>query len=468
MAAGLLVAVGAVVIGGSSASGPAPGEALVTVHGVATVHRADGGTETVTDHTRLEPGDRFSIRSGSAELELADDVRFSAVDRSGDVPATELTMARVPTLRSGPLLVVAPHGTTLTSGSGEVRLTGSAAARVTRTSAVGVEVFRGRATLDTAGRTVAVPTLRAGEIVAAGELSGTRPVAYRASDAWDRRYLGPAISLDRQLTSLLRGMRADGVDGAALAQKVRARDDGSPSATRLQALLRSRSGALDSAVGVAIVGLAGDGSYVDRWTRAFRFHDAGAPWGLVAMDLGVDPDAVIDALGRAAQTTPSLADGAASDERAGTTIDPATGLPVAGGDGATAAGPGADGGAGGVDGGTDGSQPVATLPGGTPITIPGVTVPGATIPGVTVPVTLPGVTLPPVTVGTIPAVTTIVSGLDTVTGGLVTDLTGTVGTILAPITGPLTGSGGLLGPVTGSGGVLGGVTGSGGLLPLGP
>ena len=297
----LALAVGAVVVHGSSAAGPGPGEALVEVDGSVVVHRSGGGVDVVTDRTRLEPGDRLTVRSGTAELELADAVRFSARAAAGSVPATDLTMARVPTLRAGPLLVVAPRGTRIAAGAGAMRLADSGAARVTRTTAVGVDVFRGGAVLSSAGVEQSVPALRAAEIVAAGELSGTRPVDYHAADAWDRRYLGPALTLDRQLSSLVSGMRADRVDGADLARRLRFGASGAPSTSALRTLLAHRKGALDAAVGVAVVGAGRGGSFEARWARAFRFHDAGAPWGLVAMDAGADPDAVVDALGRALQ-----------------------------------------------------------------------------------------------------------------------------------------------------------------------
>ncbi|CAN5795691.1 hypothetical protein BH10ACT1_BH10ACT1_35090 [soil metagenome] len=458
VAAVLAVAIGAAVVRGADDSGPGPGEALVEVDGTVVVHRAGGAVDTVTDRTRLEPGDRLRVRSGSAELELADDVRFSAVEATGGRPATDVQMAAVPLLRSGPLLVVAPGGITVRSGAGEVRVGAEGAARLTRTAAVSVDVFRGRAVLASAGASRSVPALRNGDIVAAGELSRSRPVGYRSSDAWDRRFLSPALSLDRELASLVPGMRADGLDGAALAERLRSEGHAAVSATALRSLISQRSGALDAAVGTAVVGEGEGSSYRRRWDRAFGFHDAGAGWGLVAIDLGADPDAVIDVLSRALRGSGSTPGAGVDGEVASGAIDPSTGLPT----GTGAAGGTAGGTAGGGIAGTGGGDSPTTASPATPITVPGVTVPGVAVPGVTVPVTLPGVTLPPITAPNVPVVTTLTSVL----GGIIDG--GSTGGGSTGTTGGVVCSSGGLGSLTGSGGLLGGVTGSGGLLPLCP
>lgn len=458
VAAALAVAVGVVVVGGRGPSGPAPGEAIVRVDGVALVTRADGSRERVRDRTRLEPGDRLAVERGSADLELNDDVALAALGPTGGLAGTELEMGRTPRLLAGPLLVAAPRATEVTAGDGSVSLADGSVARVTRTLASRVDVYRGRAELDSAGVTRSVPALRSAEVVAEGDLTGTRPLAYAADDPWDRRHLGPALALDRELEPLAVAMEASGLDAAVLAGRLRERLPDAPAAQELADLLADREAPLDGAIGLAVVGNGTDGSFAQRWADGFRFHDAGAPWGLVAMDLDADPDEVIDSLAAAIDRTPTDADLlelAGPPDGTGAPAGPVDPTPT----GAGAAGGGDSGapsaGAAGEPGGTGGPAPTTPSGAGTGGPLPGVTVPGVTVPGVPVPgVTVPGVSLPvQVVVPPVPVVTTIVSSL---------------GETLAPVTGPVVCTGGLLGPVTGTGGLLGGVTGSGGALPLCP
>lgn len=459
VAAVLALTVG-LVVAGTRDDGPGPGEAIVEVDGLARVVDAEGEAREVSGRTRLGPGDRFTLERGTARFELADEVRYEALGPSGDEAGTEVEMALQPRLRTGRLLVSAPSGTTVRSGSGTVSLGVGSVARVTQTLAARVDVFRGRAELATAGLAEPVGPLRSAEVVAEGEIGRTRPLAYVDTDPWDRRHLAPALALDRSLGPLVAGLRTARVDPVALTERVRGQVD-APAAAELAPMLAARRGGLDGVVALAVVGSGERGDFDDRWARGVRFHDAGAPWGLVAMDLRADPDAVVDALTGAVDeggTAPTGGEELAGavpdpDAPAATPTDGTATEPAAGTEDGTDAGPGTevlDGTETGVSPSTP--APVVTVPGtGTPITSPPVTVPSAPLPPVTVPV-----------------VTTVVDALDDVTGGVVTDLTDTVGGVLAPVTGPLTGGGGLLGGVTGTGGLLGGVTGSGGLLPLEP
>jgi hypothetical protein len=449
-------AIASVVVSGRSSSGPGPGEAIVTVEGVARVVRVDGAVEEVTDEVRLGPGDRLTMEEGRAEMRLADDVRFEARAGSGRVDDTEVEMAEVPLLRSGALLVAAPHGTSLRSGPAELAMAQGSVARVTRTLAVRVGAYRGRVTLGTAGVEQRVASLRSGEVVGPGELGTTKPMQFSDADSWDRRYLSAAISLDRELDQLVTGLEADGVDGDELVAQVRRKVDSRPTAARLTRLIGGRDDRIDAAVGLAVVGTAERGSFDERWARAFRFHDAGATWGLAALDLRADPDAVIDAIAAAVEVTP----GAGGAGTGGAGSGPGSGVSgstdgtgVTGTDGTGTEGP-------------DGSTPGATVPGGGSVpTVPG----GGTVP--VPPVTIPpvGTPTPPVTVPTLPTTPTLPP---TITGP-VTTIAGTVGGITGPIVGPVVGGGGILAPIVGplapvtGGGILAPVTGSGGLLPLG-
>ncbi|CAN5903488.1 hypothetical protein BH23ACT2_BH23ACT2_30720 [soil metagenome] len=362
----IAAAIALVVVDGRGEPPPGPGEALVEVDGSAFVWRTDGATEVVIDRTRLGPGDRIEVRTGRAELELADEVRYRALSADSERAATHLEMARAPRLRAGALLVDHPVAGTLRSGAGEVRLSPGSIARVTRTTAVSVGVYRGRAALGSAGASQDLTALRSSDIVGGGEFTERRPLDYDADDEWDRQYLAPAIALDRELRPLVAGIQAGRLDATVLADRLRSVVNAPPSASGLATVLEERNDALDAAIGVAVAGTATEGSFARRWAQAIGFHDAGASWGLVAMDLGADPDAIIDALSRAVERTPaqlpegalelaSASDDASSDPPAGP--GDADGVDdVDEGDGVDGGGA-AEGGAGATEGGADGDGP---------------------------------------------------------------------------------------------------------------
>ncbi len=467
-AALLAAAVIAVVLGRAGQRPPGIGEAIVTVSGSASVRRHGGGAETVTGRTRLEPGDQIELRKGTARFELADGVAYEALIRSGEAEPSVL-MASVPQLRAGELLVEAPRGAKVRVGAAETRLSRGTVARLGRSYASRTGVYRGMADISTAGTTARVARLRSAEVITAGEIGRHSPLAVDAADRWDRRYLGDAIGLDSDLAALSRGMRAGGTDPVTLLGAVRRHLSNSPSAATVKRLVADRAGRLDASIAVAVIGNGTRGSLGERWARGIRFHDAGASWGLVASDIGADPDAVTATLraaldrpevvaaterasvgrsggnGRASgsagggqvATTPGLGGSAnfgsgsgAASTGTGPTIGGAPGVGSTGPPGsASAPGPGqssgpsgtvAPGAGGGSIAGSGGIRPGGGGPGGSPNpggsgqsggsdgSGPAVTLPPVTTPGVgTPPVTLPGVSIPPVTVPsvTVPHVT---------------------------------------------------------------
>lgn len=450
--------------------GPGVGEAYVEVHGQALVRRADGTSQVVTGRVDLGPGDSLTLRSGRADLELADDVSYAAVAGRGAVPGTEIVMGATPRLLRGSLLVAAPRGAVVASGAGDgrVELATGSIARLRATAALRVGLYSGSANVVSAGATRAAPTYRFVEVVGAGDITRPRPLDYRAGDRWDESHLGAALALDRQLDAIVDGLTAGSVDPAAMPERVRRVLSRPPSAATVAALVEPRRPGFANAIAVAAAG-HGSRPFADGWARAVGFHDAGARWGLVALDLGAEPDAVVDALlasleGSPVPTTPAVgaSDGPGNDGADaldGRTADEG----VAGaetGDGRSVDDRGGD----PVDGAGPGSGPVAGTPDGTP-TGPGAG-PAPSVPGtpsgpgagpgsppVVGPVLQP---LEPVVAPLAPVLQPVTETVGTIGGGLV----GTVDTVVQPLD-PLLG--GVTDPLIGSGGVVPGLL--GGLLP---
>ena len=59
----------------------------------------------------------------------------------------------------------------------------------------------------------------------------------------------------------------------------------------------------DTLMGAAIVDLGRRGAFVERWASVFEFRDAGAAWGLVALDQGVDRSPLLGAVTRAVESS---------------------------------------------------------------------------------------------------------------------------------------------------------------------
>jgi hypothetical protein len=379
------------LVPGWGSSGPAPGEAFVSVDGSARVERVDGTVDVLVGGAggarpargTLHAGDRFDLVSGRAELELSGSVRMEAAS------SADLVMGRIPDLRSGDFLVTGDDSTSVSSGGTRVRFEGrggEVAGRVTRTSGLSVGLYRGAARVDSAGTTRDLTALRRTDVPALGELTGVQPLRYDPTDAWDRRFLLDAITLDQELAEVLRGLvdSAQRVGGspADLAQ-VLGGVEGIAPARELTRLVDPDRPLDDVVLGATISSLGRGGTFADRWRAALRFRDAGATWGLVALDRGVSAKAVLAALDGVVEATPldfgrsagtSGGSGSASGGAAGGGTTPATG----GGAGAGSGNPG--GGSGGGDGGGDGGGGTTTLP-----QVP------------TVPTTLPPVTVPPTT-----------------------------------------------------------------------
>src|SRR5205823_5710909 len=83
------------------------------------------------------------------------------------------------------------------------------AVRLGRQLGVEAAVYRGQVAISSAGHTLTVPALREAVVPALGVVPPkAEPLRLRATDAWDRRFLGDAIELTDQLQA-----RSDGLTG---------------------------------------------------------------------------------------------------------------------------------------------------------------------------------------------------------------------------------------------------------------
>ena len=304
LAVALAVAVGP--IAGCSDDGPSEGEATIDVDGRAVIVRQGGDEETVTDdEVDIHVGDAITLTEGTGRLDLGDGARLELRSGSGDHPDSELVMGPVPTLESGDVLATTDEEIALTVDGTRVRVV-AGSARASRTSGLEVAAYDADVDLDSAGQERSVPALREMQVPALGHPpEAARPLEYDAGDPWDRRFLGEAIDLGQRLQALSDGYtqnlpdstpRTPGFFKDVLPGLV---DDVDFTAT----LVDGQRPVGETLIGAAIVDLGRRGTFLERWASVFEFRDAGAAWGLVALDQGVDASPLLGAVTRAVDST---------------------------------------------------------------------------------------------------------------------------------------------------------------------
>jgi hypothetical protein len=266
--------------------GGIPGDqARLSVDGQVQVDSARRLLQLSSGTHMLTVGDRVRVLSGTAALKRADGGTIEL--RRG----SEVRFAPNPALLAGSALAVSGDGPLVVEAAGTKLAVTRGAARVTRTLAVTAAAYTGTLTIDSYGRTLEVPALREGSVPAAGVVPAhARPIAYSAADEWDRRYLGVAIELADQLQA-----RSDGLTSSLASGEGRSAGF---YRTVLPALAGERqfvTGLVQPArqpgetlIGATLVEIGRQGTFAQRWTRAFGFRDEGASWGLVALDQGVN------------------------------------------------------------------------------------------------------------------------------------------------------------------------------------
>lgn len=383
-----LLAVAALGATGCSDGGPKRGEARLELDGTAIVERRDGDQETVDDDTDLRAGDRVELTGGTGRLVLRDGVRMELREGIGDAANSMVLMGTLPVLEAGDLLVSAPEESAVSAGGSTV-VVDRGAARLSRALGVGVASYDGEVRLDSAGLERVVPALREMQVPALGRPPrAPRPLDYQPSDPWDRRFLGAAIDLGRTLEALASGYtqnlrQGEGRTPGFFRLVLPGLDDEPEFGAQLLDLDRAPG---ETLVGAAITDLGRRGSFAERWTSVFEFRDAGAEWGLVALDQDVSGTPLLGVVEEAVGSSPLA-------------FAPATPSGGSGGGGAPAPG---------------GQAPGTPPPTSPPPTTPPPTTPPPTTPPPTTPPP-PETPLSPVLDPVIEPVTDVVSGL---VGGL--------------------------------------------------
>lgn len=290
----------AVVAAGCGDDGPAGDQARLRIDGSATVTGPDGRAETVTDDTTVGFDDTVAIEDGTGSLEFADGSTYElrGPGESDERSGSHVRIGAPPELLAGELLVVDGYpatvivDTTTLSASGVLRVD----ADEERATA-----YTGRTMLSGLGDLAELRALRSVLLSAA---AAPEPLEYDGSDAWDRRYVGDAVAFGRRLEALARGYTSElrsGVTVRFLEAVLPALDE----EREFNAdLLDERRPPGETLVGAAIAVEGNDGNFRDRWDAIFEFRDAGAVWGLVALDQGVSSAPVLEtielAIGRTA------------------------------------------------------------------------------------------------------------------------------------------------------------------------
>lgn len=388
---GVVALIAAIVVPQLGGSGLRPGEAELDANGgrASVQHGQDGSVEQITGSTRVRTGDIVTAELGEPSLRLPGGGELAL--RSVDGAATSVKVAASPELRTGELLATSktrPYdlvadGTAITVAAGD----DGSAVRLARTnSTVDVGVYQGRASIDSAGIRDTVPALRQVAVTGLRNVDQAYAMPIDTADPWDRRYLAPAIDA-QHLVDPLRTSFDGLVDNVQLtASQLDRAVPGLLGEDALTSRLAALPQGLDPGsvlVGATIASLSTRGAAGSRWDGVFSFHDeGGATWGLVAMDQGVTPAALNQALQDAVQrllidsgSSPTLANAPGPP---GTVPIPAVTTPQA---------PVVDGGTGGASTPGVGTSPSATTtpqsnatPEPSPPTTPKQVVPLPTVP----------------------------------------------------------------------------------------
>jgi hypothetical protein len=326
------LAAGALVVAGAGCvpreAGAAGAFRAVEVTGRVTVRSPDAARPRV-----LRAGERVPVGSqvrtaAGASVRLAGP--GGAFLLGGDGAAAPLGPGRVALevgralAEAGGVLVVESRGVTIRAEDGVTRVE-----RELGTLAVGV--YAGRAQVELVGRRVSVPALR--ELLVTGGIPLDRapaPLSLSAADPWDRMLLGDVLDFDAELAQFGRGFA--NTFGAA------AREPGFYAAfvpVGDLGFLRGALGALEPAD--VLVGLvfsfqlsarAGEVSAVPRFfVELLALREAGATWGLIARERGLDLrallQAVVEAIRRGTTPPAPTAGGGASTGTTGRGASPA-------------------------------------------------------------------------------------------------------------------------------------------------
>jgi hypothetical protein len=281
------------------------GAGRLDTDGKATITRADGSTYQAAGPTTVYDGDVAEAVEGTMLLQLPGGATIEGGPASTRADATKLRAGPVVEVLRGDALLRAHKTTSIVAADNHITVEppsdGPSATRIGRSLAVTIGGYRGTVRLDSAGQQRTVPPLRKMEVAALGRPpTDPKPLALDHPDAWDLRYLGDAIDLGATLQSLSNGysptLRPDeGRTAAHYAAIVSGLEGLAGFGDALVTSARSRPQG-ELLVGAALVALGRTGDTAQRWASTFAFRDAGATWGLVALDQGVAAAPLLDAV----------------------------------------------------------------------------------------------------------------------------------------------------------------------------
>ncbi|HVL93684.1 MAG TPA: hypothetical protein VM264_10115, partial [Acidimicrobiales bacterium] len=259
---------------------------LVPAEGAEVLVAESGGRLRPSSGVRtLGAGDRVKAAQGTAALLLSNG------DRLELATGTEVQLGEPVRLETGALLLVPGTARPLAVDAAGSSVMALGPARVTRDLAVTAASYRTGLRLESAGRRLRVPPLRQASIASLGEVpSEASPIVYDAADGWDRTYLADAAALATQLETRSRGFTASLSRGAGRTagfyRLLLPALEAEPGFD--EALLSPDRPAGETLVGTAIALEGAGGTFATRFGEVFAFRGAGADWGLVALDQGVD------------------------------------------------------------------------------------------------------------------------------------------------------------------------------------
>lgn len=276
-------------------------QADLRVDGSATVTTADGDADVITDSATVDFGDVIVVDAGSATLELAGGAKYEL--RAGSV-ATKVRVGLPPELLDGDILVVDGFPASVRLDTATVSAQGALKIQAGDDVA---SAYAGRASISGVGPLDEVRGLRQ---VVLSPTATAEPFAYDGSDGWDRRFLGEAMAFGERLEALARGYTANLAPGggrtASFFESVLPPLNAEREFSR--DLLDEDRPPGETLIGAAIAVQGRRGSFRDRWEQVFAFRDAGAAWGIVALDQGVSSAPLLDSIELAIDESPLVGD----------------------------------------------------------------------------------------------------------------------------------------------------------------
>lgn len=310
----VLGALAAASLGACGGGGESAVALLRVESGTAEIRRGSASNEA-RGEVEVHPGDRLTLASGTAVLTFGEGRRVEL--RDGSIVSVGRTgRGREMDLVSGDALVLASPGRPVRLEASGTHVAVVGEARLSRRLAVLVAVYSGQAEVQSAGRELRVPALRQVSVPAAGLLPpAPEPFVYSASDPWDQRLLGGAIDLGGQLTARSRGFTAQLPDGAGTPQlfgRLFAELAGHDPDLVLRGATGRAPGETLVGAGVALHGTGAD--LTGRADAVFALRDAGADWGLIALEQRAERARLLESIDAAIRRAPtrfgSPADGA--------------------------------------------------------------------------------------------------------------------------------------------------------------